>query len=132
MDDLPDIADLEPGDEVRVDYRSKRSGNVIEREGEVAHTEQTADAEPLVYIHDEERGFFSHTFVVLSKGETKSGDDCIAAISLTTEPETDADQRPKVSTVYPVEHAVSHVSTLGVVKKVIRYTPGASMGNDVL
>ena len=132
MTDLPDIAELESGHDVRVEYRSKRSGNMVERTGTVSEVRESDGRKLLVLVHDEKRGFFSHRFVLLHEGETRDGNDCIGAVSLTTEPAAAAEYPPNVGRTRKVKHDISQTSTLGVVHKVIRVTPGAMVPNDVL
>jgi len=129
-DDLPEIGRLEVGDDVRVEYRSRRSGNTVEREGEVS---EIHGADPRsVYVHDERQGFWSHTFVALVSAETTEGNDAVAAISVSTEPDTPSEDPPDLGAEEIVKHRVARKSTLGVVEKVIRPTPGSLTPNDVL
>ena len=42
-DDPPDLSQLDDGDDARVYYRSRRSGNEVDRRGEVAFTTPSDD-----------------------------------------------------------------------------------------
>jgi len=53
-DDIPDINHLEVGDEARIEYRSERSGNTVERDGTVTEIHASTGDAPFVYVHDEQ------------------------------------------------------------------------------
>lgn len=132
-DELPAIGELEKGHTARVEYISKRSKNPVEREGEVAEVKKSEKGNPMVYIHDEKKGFFRHTFVALVHAVTTEGNRCIAAVSISTEPEVaQPDEPPKLGRSYRVTHSVARRQTLGVVDSVIRVTPEAIIKNEVL
>ncbi len=129
---VPDIRELEPGDTARIFYTSKRSGNEVEREGEVAELRESSSGEPLVYVHEEQDGFFDHSYVGLVKTETTEGEDCIAAISVSTEPNTNADERPSIGSNHPVIHSIGRKQTLGIAHKVVVVSDLALARNEVL
>lgn len=78
----PDITELEPGHTVIVEYESKRSGNRLERSGDVVEC-RTVEDKYVVYVHTEARSEFEHKYVALC--DTGDG---IGAVSVTTEAET--------------------------------------------
>jgi len=131
-DDMPDITRLEAGDDVRIKYRSQRSGNIVERDGEVAEVRGSSGDAPFVFVHDEKRGFFSHTYVGLAEGTTNKGNDAVVAISVTTEPEKLPDERPEVGESLVVKHKINQRSVLGIVEKVIRERGMALDRNEIL
>lgn len=131
-DDIPDIGEIDVGDTVRVEYRSQRSGNTVDREGEAAETAVTEEGNPIVYVHDEQQGFFSHTYVALLPAETNEGNDCIAAVSISTQPATDAEEPPGLQRAHAVTHEIARRSTLGIVTDAIIVHPDALTMNTVL
>lgn len=130
--DVPEIEVLEEGDTVRVEYISQRSGNTVDREGEVVEIREGPDGESVVYVHDERRGFFRHTYVALAHAKSSGGELAVGALSVSTEPEVKADEPPDLGRTYAITHRVVRRQTLGVVKKVIRITPGSMTPNDLI
>lgn len=117
---------LEEDHEVRVSYTSSRSGNEVTRSGPVNHTKESDDSKPIVYIHDGEKEPFKHTYVVLTSSVTAGGDPCIAAFSLTAEPDgLEWESGPDLSTTYSFKMKPERTTLLGVVTKLVR-TDGPS------
>jgi len=119
-DDPPELTELEQGDDARVYYRSRRSGNEVDRRGEVAFTTATGDGK-LFWVHTEQRDTLKHQYVVLSDAENNAGDPVVIAQSATVaaDPPNDGDPtRPGASHV--VTFTVERTSFLGVVDRVMK------------
>lgn len=120
-DDPPDLSRLDEGDEVRVYYRSSRSGNEVDRRGEFVFTTANENDKRLFWVHDEQRDTLKHQYVVLYDAETTIGDPCVAALSATVEadPPNDGDP-PKPGGIFTVQFTVQRTSHLGVVDRIMR------------
>lgn len=118
-DDLPDIRSLEEGDEVRIFYKSERSGNEVSREGRVELVRE-GDGERIVYIHTEKKEPLKQVYAALMEAETTSGRDVVAAYSVTAEPdELPFDDHPELGDTYTFTMDVARSSILGVVDRIV-------------
>ena len=121
-DDPPDLSELEQGDDARVYYRSRRSGNEVDRRGEfVFTTRNDADSGPFYWVHTEQRDTLKHQYVVLHATETKSGDPAVAAYSVSVGAEQPNEGGPvEPGTTFAVTFGVERTSLLGVVDRVMK------------
>lgn len=119
-DDPPDLSRLELGDELRVYYTSKRSGNEVDRKGELTHTNQTED-DTLYWVHTEQRSPLKHQYVVLGAAKLESGEEVVAAHSVTLAAESPNDGDPPApGASYMVHFSADRMSLLGVVDRIMR------------
>lgn len=119
-DDPPDLTRLDDGDEVRVYYTSQRSGNEVDRTGEVAFTTPGDDG-TLYWVHTEQRDTLKHQYVVLYTAETEGGDPAVAALSVTVRGDEPNDgDPPKPGASFVVQFTVERTSHLGVVDRVMK------------
>jgi hypothetical protein len=121
-DDPPDLSRLEPGDDLKVYYRSQRSGNEVDRKGEFLFTTlDDADAGPLYWVHTEQRDTLKHQYAVLNATETTDGEPCVAAYSVTVAAdEPNEGDPPKPPATFAVTFNVERKSLLGVVDRVMK------------
>lgn len=120
-DDPPALDRLDEGDDARVYYRSSRSGNEVDRRGEVAFTTTNENDKRLFWVHTEQRDTLKHQYVVLYDAETTSGDPCVAATSVTVAAEVPNDgDPPKPGATFAVTFTVERTSHLGVVDRVMK------------
>lgn len=119
-DDPPDLSRLEDGDEVRVYYRSTRTGNEVDRRGEYVFTTTNPEDRRLYWVHTEQRDTLKHQYVVLYDTERKGGGPCVAATSVTVEAEQPNDDPPKPGSHYAIQFNVARKSHLGVVDRVMK------------
>lgn len=111
-----DIFRLEEGNEATAYYTSKRSGNEVSKTGTVTYV-----ADTFVRLHVEQRDCLKHSYLALIEAELKSGDDCIAAYSMTVEAEPpNGGDPPKLGNTYTVVFESTRTTLLGVVDRVVR------------
>lgn len=116
----PDLSEFEEGNEIRVTYRSQRSGNEVDRKGIVSAIFENDDG-PVVRVHTEERNPLKHTFVAMSEAESKDGEVRVHAWSQTLEPEgLDWENGPSLARSYVLAFEVSRSSYLGPVRDITR------------
>lgn len=130
-DQLPDIDRLEEGHEVSVYYRSKRSGNMVDRTGTVSESADL-DSGRMVRVHTGERGPYKHQYVTLVYADTEEEDKVVAAFSETVDSDEPAGgDPPVVGEIYTVRFTVSRRSFLGEVDRVVREDgPGPFLVTD--
>lgn len=128
---LPDLSRMEEGNEYTVYYRSQRSGNEVDRTGTVTTAIETDDG-PIIRLHTEQRDCYKHTYVALTEAETKSGDDCVAAYSMTVEADPpNGGDPPTLGEAYVVQFESARTSLLGIVDRVVREDgPGPFLVTD--
>lgn len=119
---IEDHSELEPGDEVEVTYTSSRSGNEVERDGEVEKIGHLAnDGDPVVHIYEESPARHKHQYIAL----VDSG-DITAAVSVTAEPELSGfGDRPRLGRTYSASLEVVRKSVLGAVESMVVVSGGA-------
>ena len=118
-DDLPDISGLEPGNEVRVFYRSQRSGNEVDREGTVSAVVES-EGKRIVRVHTGNPEPLKYVFMGIIQSETESGREGVFAFSQTATAEMPFDGAPKVGKPYLVKFEFSRTSILGEVDRIVR------------
>lgn len=119
--ELPDLSRMDVGEEYTVYYRSQRSGNEVDRTGTVTSAFEIDGGDHIIRLHDEQRGCYKHTYIALTENETKSGDGCVSAHSLTLEaaPPNGGDP-PALGESYVVKFEPARNSVLGIVDRVVR------------
>lgn len=119
-DELPDLSRFEVGNDVRVFYRSQRSGNEVDREGTVSEVIE-ADDGPVVRVHTGEPEPFKHIYMALTEAESKDGEVRVHAFSQTTEPDgMDWEDGPDLGMSYVLQFSISRNTYLGPVDRVVR------------
>jgi len=124
-DQQPDLSALEEGNEVRVFYRSTRSGNEVKREGTVSEV-IPSEENRIVRVHTEEREPLKHIFLCMTEAEDNSGKERVFAFSQTAEPDSLGWEerhdlaRPELGEVYTLRFEVSRNSYLGPVDRIVR------------
>jgi hypothetical protein len=121
-DDPPDLDRLEEGDDVKVHYLSKRSGNEVDRTGEFVFTTSNPDDDTtLFWVHTDQPSPLKHQYVVLSKAETTDGDDVVIATSATVAADDPNDgDPPRPGTHHAVQFTAERTSHLGIVDRVMK------------
>jgi len=119
-DDPPDLSQLERGDDARVYYHSRRSGNEVDRRGEFAFTTPSDDGD-LFWVHTEQRDTLKHQYVVLTDAENNAGDPVVIAQSVTVVGDLSNDgDPPRPGDSHVVNFTVKRTSFLGVVDRVMK------------
>jgi len=119
-DEPPDLSRLEYGDQVRVHYRSERSGNEVTRKGEVEEL-RPGNENQITWVHTEQRGPLKHQYVTLMKAETKAGDSVVTAHSQTVSAAEPNDGDPVMpGRTCAITFTTERVSFLGVVDRIMR------------
>jgi hypothetical protein len=119
-DDPPAIDRLSIEDSVTVHYQSERSGNEVDRSGQVTETTRT-DRGELYWVHTGQRGALKHQYVTLMQLQTQGRGDVVLAQSVTVsaDPPNDGDP-PAPGAAFTVRFTVERTSFLGVVDRVMR------------
>jgi hypothetical protein len=119
-EELPDLSGLEEGQEVRIYYRSSRSGNEVDREGAVSEIIEPDDG-LLVRVHTGNPEPLKHVYVAMMYAESKDGEERVHAFSQTTEPEgMDWEDGPDLGRVYTLHYEITRNTYLGPVDRVVR------------
>lgn len=119
-EDIPDLTEYETGNELRVYYKSQRSGNEIKREGEISEIVEGDDG-PIVRILAEKPEPMKYVYVAMLKAPSKDGEERVHAFSQTAEPDgMEWDDSPKTGRTYTITYTISRSSYLGPVQNIER------------
>jgi len=131
-DPLPDLSKIQVGHEVTAYYASQRSGNEVDRTGTVTAAMKREDGGNLIRYHVEQRDCFKHSYVALTETELASGEEAVAAFSLTAEADPpEGGDPPTLAKMYMVEYESVRTSLLGIVDRVVREDgPGPHLVTD--
>lgn len=132
-DHPPDLSRLKEGYEITAYYRSMRSGNEVDRGGEVTAVKETEKGH-FARVYIEQRDCFKHQYMALADATTDRDEDVVAAYSITAEAEPPAaneDNPPILGRMYPVRFEPERTSILGIVDRIVREDgPGPFLVTD--